>query len=116
MNRILDLQVFRQKLEEQRAPLLERISSLEEKLRSNKGRNPDHSDLAQDYVSSERRSIMLAQARQDLKQVDAALQRLAEGTYGTCTRCGQAIDPARLKALPHAALCLTCQERQESGR
>lgn len=116
MNRVLDPQAIRQKLEEQRAPLLVRIGELEERLRSNKGGNPDHFDLAQDYVSRERRSIMLSQAREELKQVDAALRRLAEGKYGDCTQCGQPIDPARLEVRPHAAFCLSCQERQESNR
>jgi len=38
------------------------------------------------------------------------------GTYGLCERCGNPIEPARLEALPHALLCLTCKRRDETGR
>ena len=48
-----------------------------------------------------------------LQQVERALEKMAAGTYGICEQCGQAIDPARLKALPHALLCLDCQQRRE---
>ena len=40
----------------------------------------------------------------------AALRRIEEGTYGTCLDCDDAISPARLAALPWAALCIRCQE------
>jgi RNA polymerase-binding protein DksA len=48
-----------------------------------------------------------------LAQVEDALKRIDEGTYGICRRCGQPIDLARLRALPMASLCLSCQEHQE---
>ena len=44
-----------------------------------------------------------------LEQVEAAIARLDEGTYGRCTRCGGAIAAERLEALPWAALCIACQ-------
>lgn len=110
----LDLQAIRQKLEAQRAPLLERVQAEEENLRAGKGRNPDHTDLAHDYASRERGEFMLRRAREELAQVEAALARLDDGSYGRCTRCGEAIAPARLEVLPHAALCVKCQEKQET--
>jgi DnaK suppressor protein len=48
-----------------------------------------------------------------LKQVERALYRFDNGLYGICESCGDAIDPARLKALPHAARCFDCQQRFE---
>jgi DnaK suppressor protein len=42
--------------------------------------------------------------------IDHALQTIDEGSYGTCERCGQPIDPARLEAKPWAVFCLPCQE------
>ncbi len=48
------------------------------------------------------------QARQHLVEVDAALVRLDEGTYGVCERCGAAIAPGRLEARPTARTCITC--------
>ena len=55
-------------------------------------------------------------AAQQLELVDAALARLADGTFGTCLRCGKAIAPARLEALPWAAHCIDCQGIVDRGR
>lgn len=43
-----------------------------------------------------------------LHEIEAAQQRIAEGSYGVCFGCGQPISPARLKALPCARYCLRC--------
>lgn len=45
-----------------------------------------------------------------LIQVNEALQRFEEGTFGVCENCGQSIDPARLKAIPYTALCMKCAQ------
>jgi RNA polymerase-binding protein DksA len=50
-------------------------------------------------------------AEQLLVQVTNALERFEQGTYGICEHCETEIDPARLKALPYATLCLHCQQR-----
>jgi DnaK suppressor protein len=58
------------------------------------------------------RDLALRQnAERLLRQVQGALERFGTGTYGTCEKCGAAIDPARLEALPYATLCLRCQQR-----
>ena len=48
-----------------------------------------------------------------LEEVEAALQRMANGAYGVCDRCGEAIDFARLKAVPQTTLCMSCQTFME---
>lgn len=56
---------------------------------------------------------------EDLEQIEAALERLAEGTYGLCEICNVPISPARLKILPFATRCVTCRgdfERTRSRR
>jgi RNA polymerase-binding transcription factor DksA len=45
---------------------------------------------------------------EEAREIRAALQRIADGTYGTCASCGAEIAPARLKALPTATLCINC--------
>ncbi|SMQ71340.1 TraR/DksA C4-type zinc finger protein [Agreia sp. VKM Ac-1783] len=45
--------------------------------------------------------------------VDAALERIADGSYGICTRCGQPIGFARLEARPEATLCIACARAAE---
>jgi DnaK suppressor protein len=54
-------------------------------------------------------------AREMLAQIERALVRMDTGTYGICTRCGAAINPERLEAMPAAELCITCKEREESA-
>ena len=50
-----------------------------------------------------------------LRDVDEALDRLRDGSYGTCLDCGITISRKRLEAVPWARLCVTCQERHQSG-
>jgi len=49
----------------------------------------------------------------ELQEIDAALARIADGSYGVCEECGNAIGLARLQAQPAARLCIACQERLE---
>ena len=49
-----------------------------------------------------------------LAQIEEALSRLDDGSYGTCQRCGKAITEARLEALPFATLCIDCQAYVEN--
>ncbi|GAB3762370.1 RNA polymerase-binding protein DksA [Nocardioides ginsengisegetis] len=53
-------------------------------------------------------SALVLQVRGHLAEVEAAIQRLEDGTYGTCERCGQPIGKARLEARPAAATCIGC--------
>ena len=48
-----------------------------------------------------------------LQQINAALQRMDQGTYGICTRCGKEIAPQRLEAEPTALTCIDCQSAAE---
>ena len=51
-----------------------------------------------------------------LRQIDEAIQRLADGTYGICSECDETISEARLKALPFATLCRDCQSQREDDQ
>jgi DnaK suppressor protein len=50
---------------------------------------------------------------QVLQEIDAALKRIDDGTYGICTNRGEEIDPARLEAYPWASLCIDCKREAE---
>jgi RNA polymerase-binding protein DksA len=56
-------------------------------------------------------AALLAATRRALEQITGALRRIAEGTYGVCQRCDRDIPAERLEILPHARLCVPCQEK-----
>ena len=65
---------------------------------------------AASQVFEQQRDLALRDRNQQhLGAVEAALERLDDGTYGTCVRCGRPIAPERLDALPWAAHCIDCQ-------
>jgi DnaK suppressor protein len=49
-----------------------------------------------------------------LAEVDRALEKIDEGTYGVCDDCGEPISPERLEAMPSATLCVRCSARRDS--
>lgn len=59
-------------------------------------------------------TAVLGNSIKALREVEAAQQRLREGTYGTCEECGEAIPFLRLQAYPAARLCIADQERYEA--
>lgn len=78
---------------------------------SDSGGTRGHSaDDADAMADAERSNLVLGNSRTLLEQVRAALQRLDDGTYGFCQRCGKPIDARRLEALPYAVYDLECQE------
>ena len=66
------------------------------------------------FVDVELLENRLSSARRALVEVDEALQRLADGSYGRCGDCGGGIAPERLEVLPEARLCTPC--KAASGR
>ncbi|MCA1007346.1 TraR/DksA C4-type zinc finger protein [Rhodococcus hoagii] len=70
----------------------------------------DEHDPEGSTIAFERAQVaaLLSDARHDLDELDAAAQRLENGTYGVCARCGKPISEARLDALPAARTCIAC--------
>jgi len=70
-----------------------------------------------DSVSEERTReldlILTDREKRKLAQIDDALDRIEENTYGLCEECGVKIPKARLKVLPFAIFCVECQEKNE---
>jgi DnaK suppressor protein len=70
-----------------------------------------------DSVSEERTReldmILTDREKRKLLQIDDALDRIEDGTYGQCEECGVKIPRARLKVLPFAKFCVECQEKNE---
>ena len=66
-----------------------------------------------DFVTEVDMALMEMKS-ETLSKIDQAIARLDDGTYGVCEECDGEISAARLKALPFAHLCRTCQEEAES--
>ncbi|HEV7761763.1 MAG TPA: TraR/DksA C4-type zinc finger protein, partial [Acidimicrobiales bacterium] len=60
-------------------------------------------------VERERDLALSAQARAAIEEIDRAVEKVYDGTYGQCEKCGIAIPKERLRALPHASLCVKCK-------
>ena len=93
-------------LEKRLAVLKEEIADIDQTLRE-----PDSQDFeerATENVGDEVLEDLGNAALTEIAQIETALGRVADGTYGQCVTCGEAIAPARLEAVPHAAQCIKC--------
>ncbi len=111
----------KEKLEKYRKLLLDR----QREILSNAGASTEDIDQLQatpaadwvDRVSVDSAvSSMIARESgisRELEEIRVALQKINEGTYGICERCGKAINEERLEAIPTARLCRDCQQEEE---
>lgn len=110
---------LREELEADRLAIGAQIARLDEEFAEESSTRPTSDDeVDTGSATSEReRTMSLARAaRSQLVLIEAALQRIAEGTYGRCLDCGASIPSARLEARPQSVLCLDCQRVSEGGR
>ncbi len=106
---------LRRQLEDQQARLIEEIRLFQIDGRDNLGYGNHQADDATDAFEQTKELSLLQNSERLLAQVRAALARFEQGTFGLCERCGKAIDPARLQALPYVALCMVCQQHLEQA-
>jgi RNA polymerase-binding protein DksA len=85
----------------------------EDRLRDLAGAAPDPGDESVASLISDLDQAEATRDLSELRMLDAARQRIAEGSYGTCIECGQDIGFARLRANPGAERCITCQTQFE---
>ncbi len=93
---------FRQRLSE----LTGRAEAIEDDLRH--ALDADSSEQAVDLADDEALIGVDDVIRDEIRQIRAALSRIANSTYGVCIQCGAQIQPERLRALPTAPRCLKC--------
>ena len=119
----IDTDAFRRRLEEERerltasAEFLERENpgSLEEELGEiGSGGTDNHlGDTASATYDRELDQGLEEGVQQTLADIDAALRRIDEGSYGVCEVCGEPIGAQRLSAIPWARLCIDDQRKQD---
>ena len=110
----------RRRLESERRDLLASIARTEAELATpvdDRGEDTTASqhpaDVASDLYAREIALLTDLSLREQIADIDAALQRLERHTYGTCVDCGDRVPEARLEVHPQAARCVTCQTREE---
>lgn len=109
----MDQKAIRETLE----ALAQTLESRLARIASHHQRTPDadSEERAQELENEEVIAGLESGGARELAQVRAALSRLDAGTYGTCGACGEAIDEARLEAVPFTDVCIGCAERAEAS-
>jgi len=100
----IDVRKIKKELGEKKEELLTFLKSTHE---IEKGNRDDY-ELAHHYQISEQKNSLNSHNQKLLAQIEEALGKIENGTYGMCDRCGKPIDPDRLKILPHANYCMEC--------
>ena len=77
------------------------------------GAGHDQADMGATSFERDQELIVVNNEREKLAQIDRALARIADGTYGICESCGNPIGKGRAMAFPRATLCLSCKQREE---
>jgi DnaK suppressor protein len=80
------------------------------------GVEKDWVDVATDREVAEVLHVLSEKEERELEEIDAALARVADGSYGVCQRCSRAIGRQRLLAIPEARHCLECSGIRELPR
>jgi DnaK suppressor protein len=117
----VDVERFRTLLEEERRRVLDAIEYLHKENPGPNGETPNEpsdshlADTATETVDREIDDTLEENSENVLAAIDAALQRMEEGTYGKCVNCGKEIGEERLAALPWATLCIDCRRLEERG-
>jgi len=103
-------------LQARRIELRKRLGMELADLSRGKGGQPagDAADAAFDSSGEEIASQLAELEAKELAQVERALRRLKQGTYGQCEHCGTKIPVARLNALPYSTMCIKCQREVET--
>jgi len=72
-------------------------------------------DAATDTFNEQIESDIVSIETDTLREIEDALARLDEGSFGVCEMCSEPIEPKRLTAIPYARLCIKCQSEIEQG-
>ncbi|HVL81391.1 MAG TPA: TraR/DksA C4-type zinc finger protein [Actinomycetota bacterium] len=109
-----DLAAVRAKLEKKRDELVTQMADLAraQEAQAEMGETADEfGDSGQATLEREQDLSVVENLRDLLDKVERALDKVADKTYGTCETCGNAVEAARIKALPYATQCIECARR-----
>lgn len=114
----------RERLLERRAQLLHQVREQHEVAADQAESQADEgaalsthpADAASDLAEAEISVTVGLTLQEELHEIDLALERLDNGSYGICIDCGKPISRERLEAIPWALRCIACQEQWEARR
>jgi RNA polymerase-binding protein DksA len=109
--------ILRSHLENEKERLSEELEQLKASANSQDERREGspfgkREEEATEALELEKRLVLEKRVKEQLADVEHALHKFEEGTYGFCDNCGKPIDPARLEALPQANWCMDCKVQQ----
>lgn len=97
---------LRDRLLEHKAELTERIGKIKADVA--RGLDPDSKERVSQLGNRDVLTALADEGADELAQINAALRRMDDGTFGICTGCGEPIDKERLNARPYSAMCIDC--------
>jgi DnaK suppressor protein len=123
MSTTVDTEQLRQRMLEERQRVVNAIDNIHAENPGSIGEETEETtfqdnhlgDIATATFDREMASTLEDNSTHVLTEIDAALKRIDEGTFGVCTRCGKPISAERLEALPWATLCIDDKRKQERG-
>ncbi len=115
-----ELDHFREIILDKRKQIIEELELMNETLNENSGgdyyeeNSPYslHMEQGTDTMEKEKNYLLAARQRKFLEYLDDAVKRIDRRVYGFCQDCGKLIDKARLEAVPHAQLCVSCKMKR----
>jgi DnaK suppressor protein len=117
----LDLELYRSLITEKRKEIFDELNTgdLKESIKEGPGENAyafHLADVGSDSNEREKSFLVASIEGGLLADLDDALERIENGSYGVCAFCESPIHPMRLEAIPYARLCLQCKANEEKGR
>jgi len=103
------------KLNDQRSTILASLADQSEDMKGlvKTVDSGDEADVASDVIDRALLNALGAQDAKRLQQIDNALDRIKQGKYGRCVKCGKEIPAERLEVLPFALMCVNCASAEE---
>tara|TARA_R110001599_G_scaffold353790_1_gene597772 strand:- start:47061 stop:47378 length:318 start_codon:yes stop_codon:yes gene_type:complete len=105
---MMEHQALKEELEQRLAALQERLASIKRDVTSEY--SGDSAEQAQERENDEVLDAIGNETAQSIRGVTAALERIADGSYGICEKCAAAIGQARLEIVPEATRCVKCAD------
>ena len=115
-----DMKIYKERLLDLRARLRGDVSRMADAALGGEGMDassmPIHmAELGSDNFEQEFTLSLMATEEDTLGMIEAALERIEDGTFGICVQCGGPIPKTRLNAIPYAPMCVKCASLQDRG-